>query len=256
MTVPPISSPLLRLRAQYMTLADATSEALQQAILAGKFPPGSQLPPEFDLIVQLGVSRTTLREALKRLEEQGLIVRRRGRGTYVRERSIVKDLSLNFGISEMITQAGFTPGVRSAALRREPAPAEVATALAIAEGQPLIVIERVRTADERPVVWSRDMLPAARLEPRGLSAEDLAAQSLYESLSEIFHIRVARGVAQLTPITASAELAGRLDVRRGTPLLHMAQTDYDVNDQPVLYSVEDHLPDAFVFLVNRKGPHW
>ena len=239
-----------------MTLADATSEALSQAILSGKFEPGSQLPPEFDLIVQLGVSRTTLREALKRLEEQGLIVRRRGRGTYVRERSIVKDLSLNFGISEMITQAGFTPGVHSAALRREPAPPEVALALGIPEGEPLVVVERVRTADERPVVWTRDMLPAARLEPRGLTADDLADRSLYKTLSEVFHIRVARGVAQLTPILATAELAAPLDVRRGTPLLRMAQTDYDANDQPVLYSVEYHLPDAFVFLVNRKGPHW
>jgi len=239
-----------------MTLADATSEALQHAILAGKFPAGSQLPPEFDLMVQLGVSRTTLREALKRLEEQGLIVRRRGRGTYVRERSIVKDLSLNFGISEMITQAGFKPGVRSAALRREPAAAEVALALAIEEGQPLIAIERVRTADERPVVWTRDMLPAARLEPRGLTTDDLSARSLYETLVEIFHIRVARGVAQLTPVTASAELAARLDIRRGTPLQRMSQTDFDDGDRPVLYSVEYHLPDAFVFLVNRKGPHW
>jgi GntR family transcriptional regulator len=249
-------SPLLHLRTQYMTLADATSRALQQAILSGKFAPGSQLPPEFDLMAQLGVSRTTLREALKRLEEQGLIIRRRGRGTYVRERSIVKDLSLNFGISEMITQAGFTPGVRSAALRHEPAPPEVALALAIPEGAPLVVIERVRTADERPVVWSRDMLPAAELEPRRLTTEDLATRSLYASLSDLFHIRVARGVAQLTPIIASAELAAPLAVRRGTPLLRMAQTDFDVNDQPVLYSVEYHLPDAFVFLVNRKGPHW
>lgn len=239
-----------------MTLADATSEALQRAILSGQFLPGSQLPPEFDLMAQLGVSRTTLREALKRLEEQGLILRRRGRGTYVRERSIVKDLSLNFGISEMVTQAGFTPGVRSATVRREPAPSEVAAALALAEGEPLIVVERVRTADGRPVVWSRDMLPSARLEPRGLTANDLATHSLYESLSEHFHVRVVRGVAQLTPIVAAADVAARLDVRRGTPLLRMAQTDYDANDQPVLYSIEYHLPDAFVFLVNRKGPHW
>jgi len=247
---------MLDLRTQYMTLADATSAALQQAILSGKFAPGSQLPPEFDLMAQMGVSRTTLREALKRLEEQGLIVRRRGRGTYVRERSIVKDLSLNFGISEMITQAGFKPGVSSAALRREPAAPEVAAALAIPEGEPLVVIERVRTADERPVVWTRDLLPAARLEPRGLTAADLAARSVYESLSELFHIRVARGVAQLAPTIANAELAAALDVRRGTPLLQMTQTDYDANDQPVLHSVEYHLPDAFVFLVNRKGPHW
>ena len=256
MSQPSGSAPVLQLPAQYMTLADATSEALQQAIFAGKFPPGSQLPPEFDLMAQLRVSRTTLREALKRLEEQGLIVRRRGRGTYVRERSIVKDLSLNFGISEMITQAGFKPGVHSAVLRREPAPAEVADALNVQEGAPLVVVERVRTADDRPVVWSRDMLPAVRLEPRGLAAEDLLNRSLYQWLAETFRIHVARGVAQLTPVIATAELAARLDVRRGTPLLRMAQTDFDADDQPVLYSVEFHLPDAFVFLVNRKGPHW
>jgi GntR family transcriptional regulator len=132
----------------------------------------------------------------------------------------------------------------------------VAAALAIPEGEPLLAIERVRTADGRPVVWTRDLLPAARLDPRGLTADDLATRSLYEFLSELFHIRVARGTAQLTPIIASAELATQLDVRRGTPLLRMTQTDYDVNDQPLLYSIECHLPDAFVFLVNRKGPHW
>ena len=81
---------MLDLRTQYMTLADATSAALQQAILSGKFAPGSQLPPEFDLIEQMGVSRTTLREALKRLEEQGLIVQRRGHGTYVRLVDIIE----------------------------------------------------------------------------------------------------------------------------------------------------------------------
>ena len=111
-------------------------------------------------------------------------------------------------------------------------------------------------ADDRPVVWTRDLLPAARLEPRGLTADDLADRSVYESLSALFHIRVARGVAQLSPTIASAELAAALAVRRGTPLLRMAQTDYDANDLPVLYSLEYHLPDAFVFLVNRKGPHW
>jgi DNA-binding GntR family transcriptional regulator len=100
------------------------------------------------------------------------------------------------------------------------------------------------------------MLPADRLEPRGLTASDLAARSLYESLTDHFHIRIVRGAAQLTPVVAAADLAARLDVRRGTALLRMTQTDYDANDQPVLYSVEYHLPDAFVFLVNRKGPHW
>jgi len=57
-------------------------------------------------------------------------------------------------------------------------------------------------------------------------------------------------------VIASSELAAALDVRRGTPLLRMAQTDYNTNAQPMLYLVEYHRPDIFVFLVNCKGPHW
>jgi GntR family transcriptional regulator len=239
-----------------MTLADATSQALQQAILAGQFPAGSQLAPEFALMLQLGVSRTTLREALKRLEEQGLIVRRRGRGTFVRERSIVKDLSLNFGISEMSAQAGLALDARSTSVGRQPAPAEAAAALAVPEGEPLMVIERVRAAAGRPVVWSRHQLPAARLGPRALTTTDLARGSFYQYLANTLQIRVTHGVMQVVPIMASAELARQLDIRLGTPLLRLAQIDFDSADEPVLYSVECHLPGTFVFQVNRTGPSW
>jgi GntR family transcriptional regulator len=239
-----------------MTLTDATSEALQRAILDGTFAPGSQLPPELDLIRMLGVSRTTLREALQRLEEQGLIIRRRGRGTYVREKSIVKDLNTNFGISEMITAAGMKPGTQATAVRQEQPTAEMAAALAIAEEVPVVVVERVRTADKRPVVLSLDILPAELLGDRALNSIRLENQSLYQYFSDELQIRVARGVARLSPVAASADMAAKLNVRRGTPLLRIAQTDYDAADRPVLHSIEYHLPDAFVFVINRKGPHW
>jgi DNA-binding GntR family transcriptional regulator len=239
-----------------LTLADATRATLQQAILAGKFAPGSQLPPEVDLMTEIGVSRTTLREALKRLEEQGLIARRRGRGTYVRERSSVKDLSLNFGIAEMIIQSGWSLGVRSVNISRQPASPEAAAALALPGGAPLVVVDRVHTADDRPVVWSRDVLGADRLGPHVLAADDLQRSRLYEWLGEVVGIRVTHGKAQVAPATATPELATQLSVATGTPLLRMAQTDFDAGDQPVLYSVEFHLPDAFVFVVNRRGPYW
>lgn len=239
-----------------MTLTDATRDALQRAIHDGTFAPGSQLPPELELIRMLGVSRTTLREALQRLEEQGLIVRRRGRGTYVREKSIVKDLNTNFGISEMITAASMKPGTQATAVRQEKAAAEVVAALAISEGAPVVVVERVRTADERPVVLSLDIVPADLLGDRALNSIHLENQSLYQYFSDELQIRIARGAARLSPVAATTDMAGKLDVRRGTPLLRIAQTDYDAADRPVLHSIEYHLPDAFVFVINRKGPHW
>jgi GntR family transcriptional regulator len=250
------AAPLLQVRSQHMTLTDATSEAVQRAIHEGTFAPGSQLPPEIELMRLLGVSRTTLREALKRLEEQGLIVRRRGLGTYVREKSIVKDLSTNFGISEMITAAEMRPGTRSTQIRREPASAEAAAALALEAGAELIVVERVRTADDRPIVLSFDLLPAALLGAHPFSAHDLENQSLYKYFSDALQLRIVRGVAQLQPVAASSEIAAQLDLRRGAPLMHIVQTDYDAADRPVLHSIEYHVRDAFVFVINRKGPHW
>jgi GntR family transcriptional regulator len=249
-------SPWVSIRADHRTLTTATGDALREAIQQDRFPAGSQLPPELELMAMLNVSRTTLREALRTLEEQGFIERRRGKGTYVRPRSIVKDLSINFGISEMITQAGLIPGSQVTLIRREPAAAAVAAALQINEGAEVIIADRVRTANERPVVWSLDFLSAALFGDRALLAEHLDTRSLYQYLSEELQIRIVRGIARLSPVAATAEIAERLSVRRGTPLQYILQTDYTAGDQPVLYSMEYHVSDAFVFVINRRGPSW
>src|SRR3990170_4253215 len=136
----------------HATLTDQTVLAIQEAIKQGKFPAGSQLPSEMELLQMLGVSRTTLREALRILEEQRLIRKRRGLGTFVLERAIIKDMSQNFGITEMISQAGYTPGTRDFNIYLEPASKTVAGKLSISSESTLVVIDRVRTANDTPVV--------------------------------------------------------------------------------------------------------
>ncbi len=247
---------LSSVRHDHKTLTSATADALRDAIQQGTYASGSQLPPELDLIAMLDVSRTTLREALRTLEEQGFIRRRRGLGTYVCERSIVKDLSINFGISEMITQAGLISGAQESLIRRDKASAAAAAALQIAEGADVVIVDRVRTASGRPVVWSLDILSAPLLGGEVLEALHVETQSLYQYLDEQLHIRIVRGVASLSPVSATPDMADKLNVRRGTPLLRITQTDYDAADRPILYSIESHLPDAFVFVINRRGPQW
>lgn len=248
--------PLAPIKSAKMTLTSATADAIRNAIQEGTFPPGSQLPPELELMNMLGVSRTTLREALRALDEQGFIERRRGLGTFVREQSILKDLSINFGISDMIRQAGLTPGSMDEEVRYEKASKAVAEALEMEENAPVVVLDRVRTANYRPVVWSLDILPASLLGEESIKIFKLEVQSLYRYLEEQFDIHISHGVAQLYPVSAKPEMAAKLQIRTGTPLLCAVQTDYDVENRPVLHSIEHHLPDAFVFLVNRRGPHW
>jgi GntR family transcriptional regulator len=249
------SPPIGRVRSGFTTLTMATEEMLREAIQDGKFPPGSQLPSEMELVSMLGVSRSTLREAMRTLEEQHLIIRKRGLGTYVSERPIIKDLSINFGITEMIRQAGKLPGADSVSLRREKASTSVATALQIDESEVVIVIPRVRTADQRPVVWSQDFIPEKVLGEHSIETPFLETHSIYEFLETRLEIQISHGTAQIRPVAATAEIAEKLNIHKGAPLLRIDQTDYDSNERPVLHSIEHHIPDAFVFIVNRRGPH-
>jgi GntR family transcriptional regulator len=238
----------------HSTLTNQTVQALQEAIQQGRFAPGSQLPPEMELLQMLGVSRTTLREALRILEEQRLIRKRRGLGTFVMERAIIKDMSLNFGITEMISQAGYAPGTRDFNIQQERASKGIAEKLQITDGSPLVVIERVRTANDVPVVWTRDIMPLEILGGWMPAIEQFSKRSIYDCLYDYAGIRIHSGMASFTPVQASAEIARRLQIPRNTLLLLIDQVDQDDAQRGVLYSAEYHLTDKFNFIIHRKGP--
>src|SRR5512134_682607 len=142
-----IERPIPIPRINHATLTDQTVQAIQEAIKQGKFPAGSQLPQEMELLQMLGISRTTLREALRILEEGRFIRKQRGSGTFVMERAIIKDMSQNFGITEMISHAGYTPGIRDFNVRLESPSKTVLEKLGISDGSVTVAIERVRTAN-------------------------------------------------------------------------------------------------------------
>ena len=253
------SKPML-VKPKRRTLTDATVIALADAIRNNRFPPGSQLPSELELMQMLGVSRTTLREALRTLEEQNTINRRRGLGTFVSERSIVKDLSINFGITEMITQAGFSPKTIKCEIHKETASGKIAKNLELEEGAGIFVVNRLRLATDTPIVWSQETVPAAMLEDKMPKASEFETQSretqsLYDYLEKNYGIRIYQGTAVLKPIPAPKEVAEKLQVHRNDTLLLISQTDYDENHRPVIYSDEYHLSDKITFLIHRKGPH-
>jgi GntR family transcriptional regulator len=249
-----IGAPLRLSRPSHATLTDQTVLALQEAIKQGKFPAGSQLPSEMELLQMLGVSRTTLREALRILEEQRLIRKRRGLGTFVMERAIVKDLSRNFGITEMISQAGYTPGMRDVQIKLDKASKMLAEKMGIPENSTLAVIERVRTANQIPVVWTRDIMPEQYLGGWMPTVSVLNQSSLYECLERYANIRIISGVASFSAVQAGREIAEKLEIQRNTLLLLIDQIDSDQNQRSVLYSTEYHLTDKFNFIIHRKGP--
>jgi len=241
-------------RTERKTLTEVAAESLRQAIVVGAYLPGSQLPTEAELVAMLGVSRTVVREALRTLEEGGLVARRQGVGTFVRDTPILKNLNFNYGITEMIETAGLKPGTSYINIHTGPADEECAEQLRLPAGAPVLTVERVRTADDRPVVYTLDTLPAALVPGNDFDPNRLLTESVYTLVQTALGQVIDYGVARLAPAHAPDWVAERLGLPPAALVLYVVQTDFSAADKPLLYSREYHLPDAFDFLVWRRGP--
>jgi GntR family transcriptional regulator len=233
----------------------AVRERLARLIAGGRWRPGERLPSEPRLAEDLGVSRATLRDALRSLEEDGFVTREHGAGTFVTFRPrLLNNLDVNFGVTHLIEAQGHAPGTGSLSVATEAADEESARELRLDPGAEVYVLERVRTADGAPVAFTRDLIPVEHLQGRVELLESLGDGSLYELLEREFKLVVEHGVAKIRPLRASPRIAGLLGLPSGALLLFLSQIDYGLEGRPVLLSDEYHVADAFELTVVRRGP--
>lgn len=242
-------------------LVQRVSDQLKNMIMEGKLAPESQLPNEPDLSNLLNVSRSTIRSALTILEQGGFVQRRWGVGTFIaKDPPTYKFLNINSGVTQLIRSSGADPGSTEGQIFLRQASEHVAQLLAIEPEAPLVVIERVRLANARRVVFSIDHIPYALFQsPRGsYSLEEIESflnqkQSMYEFLHEKLSIEIHHGIAWLQPVTAENYLAEKLQIAHKSSLLHVEQVDFGANGDPIALSDEYYVADAFVFSVYRVG---
>ena len=233
-------------------LADVVRSELKRLILGGEFAVGEKLPNEDRLCERFGVSRVTIREAVRGLIEDGLVVRRHGSGTYVTRRPLIRNsLDVNFSYTDHFAASGFRPGRKLLGMRTIAASDEDAAALDVAPGTPLREVRRVRTADGRPAIYSVDRIPLELLGDE-LEGADYAG-SLYRILTAADH-PIAHAEAVLSPTIADKELARILDVSPGTSIQGLRQVDYDEAGRPVMVSDEWHVTSVIELRVFRRGP--
>jgi DNA-binding GntR family transcriptional regulator len=231
------------------SLVEQVRHGLLEDLATGKLEPGAKLANESELAERFGVSRSTIREAVRALMDAGLLARRHGSGTYVIASPRTRHpLETTVSYTGMIRASGHEPGeaVVSKEVRR-PADDE-RELLVLDDGEMVVDVERIRLADGRPIIYSRDRIPAQLLS--GTDSQSLDP-SLYTLLARAGH-PVTSASAHLMPTVATARLARLLEIKRGTPLLHIDQVDYDHHGRPVMLSWEWHVADAFELVVNRR----
>jgi DNA-binding GntR family transcriptional regulator len=234
-------------------LTDIVRSELRQAIIVGEFPLGSRLPNEQALCERFEVSRATLREAVKGLVEDGMLIPRHGSGTYVRHRpSLGNSLDTNFSYTEYFTSTGHQAGEELVSLDTVQADEETAQALEVEAGTRVVQAVRTRSVDGRPAIYSTDLIPASLLGTRQ-PARSVFFGSLYQLLEKYGH-PVDHAEAVLAPVLADGEVAGRLGVPLGAPVQYLRQVDLDADDRPIMLSHEWHAPSVIELRVFRRGP--
>ena len=221
------------------------------AKLIAETPAGARLMSEPDLAKQMGVSRATLREAMRTFETQGLIRRRQGSGTYVVGKFEVIDAGLEVleSLETMARRMNLEISVSDLHVEQMPAEKTVADSLCVEEAAPITRVRRVMRADGRPVAYLIDFLPETVLKPADLPAEFRG--SVLDYLIECgIDMQVSR--AAISATNAPADVAKALEIQRDDVLLRFASQLYDGKGTVVDYSLSYFIPGYFHFHVNRR----
>lgn len=223
---------------------------LRERIRTGDLPPGGQLAPEPELMVEFGVSRATVRQALAGLVGEGLLEIRRGLGTYVSTRRFEHTIGGFYSFSREIEEHGLVPGTTVLDLRTVPAADDVAGALAVPAGTPVVALRRLRLAGPEPLVVETSHLPAARFP--GLEAVDFSAVRLYDTLLNAYGCRPTRARETFEPVVLTDDEALLLDQLRGAPALRVERTAFDQDDRPIEFCRSTVRGDRYRYSVELR----
>jgi DNA-binding GntR family transcriptional regulator len=234
---------LVRLdRSSPVPLYYQVAQRLEDAIESGEIGSGTRLENEIELARQLGLSRPTMRRALEYLVDKGLLVRKRGAGTRVVDSKVKRAVELT-SLYEDLLRTDQRPTTKVLYNAEEPAPEEVARALKVREGSPVILLKRLRYAQEQPIAYMVNYLPAGI---DGLTSETLESAGLYELL-RASGLRLHAAVQSIGARNASTAEARLLEEPRGAALLTMRRITYDDRANPMEYGMHLYRASRYSF---------
>lgn len=218
-----------------------------QSLQAGEWKPGDLIPSEQELAGRFKVSQGTVRKAIDELAADNLLVRRQGKGTFVathaEQHVQYRFLRLQ---PDQGTRASEGPAERQILeCRRLRAPADIAQALGLRSGEPVLEVRRVLSFHGEPTILEDLWLPAAPF--KGLNLETLASHqgAMYALFETQFGVRMVRADEKIKAVAADTFAATTLGVTEGFPLLSVERIAYTYNDTPMelrrgLYRTDTH----------------
>ena len=216
-------------------LHQQAEDLLRQMIQQEEYRKGKLLPNEVELSKELNISRNTLRQAINRLVFEGLLIRKKGYGTTVAPQNVMSNARNWMSFSQEMHAQGMVVQNFELHISRKTPPAEASEFLNAPEGARLLCLERLRGRPNLPFVYFISYFNPAL--------------PLYENLRKNFGIVVKTSREMVEARSANAELAEKLDINEGEPILVRKRFVLDVNDTPVEYNIGYYRADSFTYSI-------
>jgi len=240
----------VRIKEKSVALSIQAKKKLLEFIKEHHMTQHQKLPSESRLVEMLGVSRHTVREALALLEQDHLIYKAQGRGTFIRRSPVEVEEGLEnlSSITSNIKNSGYEPGTLLVTIREEVPSKEMVKVLGLKERDRVVTFVRLRTADGMPAAYCVDSVPR-HLFP-GKVPQKIEGESLLEFLEKTLQVKPEYAEAYISPTITEEEM-----VIAGMPknqmLLQFHQVHYDSSGTPYIFSNDYLNPEIFRFKVNR-----
>ena len=222
---------------------------LLDAIKCGDYPVDSAIPTEKELSEMFEISRTTVRQAITEMVQEGWLYRRASKGTFVSRRKIKQDFIKRLEpFNEQIARTGRKPGTELLEFKVCEMPGKIRSSFSLPEGKQYVYLHRRRFADDEPIVVLETFLPYEKC--AFVLEHDLAQESLYNVLALDDETRICRVNRILEAVGANAQDAEALNVRRGKPVQMSTTIGYNSDDEPIEYSIARYRGDRNRFEVD------
>jgi GntR family transcriptional regulator len=243
-----LNEPLRDSRTLVIQLRDRIADLIRDEGLQ----PGAKLPTEAQLTDRFKISRPALREALKLLEQDGLIYVEHGRGRFVSAIAAVqvdRPITVFESVTDMARQYGYAPKNKVLSISEETPDPIISRQLRLAPGERVIRIERLRLELDTPIMYCLDYVPRSLI-PSRLYDIDWSGSLL--SLLEQHKQRPRMSAASVTAVMLPDDVVERNDLRDFGPALLITETCFNAEGQPVVYAVDYHRGSHFSFSLVRK----
>lgn len=214
--------------------------------------PGTKLPTEPDLAAQMGVSRSTLREAMRSFEAQGLLIRRQGAGTFVVGKTGVFETGIEVleSLETIAARLELKISMGDNEIESIPADESLAKTFGVRKGSTLVRVNRVMHAEGRSIAYLQDILPRNVLSMKDL--EEGFTGSVLDLLIRRGKPKLSKSNTEINAVSAPSRVARALEIQRGDVLLMFEADLVDMEGKAVDHSLSYFLPGYFRFHVLRS----